>query len=99
VRHAQLKTLTTGKVSVGRALAEKPSGCVIWISLNKDTLELGPFFWFGGSPGQPLPDISLNPNPKRTTHNSQGVKPSRRNHHSLPRSAFTQLKTLNEVVV
>jgi len=41
VRHVQLKTQAAGKVSVGRALAEKPSGCVIWIGLNKDTLELG----------------------------------------------------------
>ena len=43
VRHVQLKTQAAGKVSVGRALAEKPSGCVVWIGLNKDTLELGPF--------------------------------------------------------
>jgi hypothetical protein len=34
VRHVQLKTQAAGKVSVGRALAEKPSGCVVWIGLN-----------------------------------------------------------------
>src|ERR1700674_6092705 len=28
VRHVQLKTQAVAKVSVGRALAEKPSGCV-----------------------------------------------------------------------
>src|SRR5438876_11376181 len=32
VRHVQLKTQAAGKVSVGRALAEKPSGCVVWIA-------------------------------------------------------------------
>ena len=48
VRHVQLKTQAAGKVSVGHALAEKPSGCVVWIGLNKETLELGPFMWFGG---------------------------------------------------
>jgi len=58
VRPVQLKTQAAGKFSVGRALAEKPSGCVVWIGLNKDTLELGPFMWFGGSLGLPLPDIS-----------------------------------------
>jgi hypothetical protein len=65
VRHIQLKTQAAGKVSVGSALAEKPSGCVVWIGLNKETLELGPFMWFGGSPGKPLPDISAHQNPKR----------------------------------
>ena len=40
VRHVQLKTQASGKISVGRALAEKPSGCVVWIGLDKDTLEL-----------------------------------------------------------
>jgi hypothetical protein len=67
VRHIQLKTQAAGKVSVGSALAEKPSGCVVWIGLNKETLELGPFMWFGGSPGKPLPDISAHPNPKRAS--------------------------------
>jgi hypothetical protein len=72
---------------------------VIWISLNKNTLELGPFMWFGGSPGEPLPDISIYPNPRRTTRNSEGVRPPRNNHHELPPRAFTKLKTLDEVVV
>jgi len=99
VRHVQLKTQAKGKVSVGRALAEKPSGCVVWIGIDKDTLQLGPFKWFGGLPGEPLPDISQNPNPRRTTHNAQRVRPVRKNHHVLPPSAFTKLKTLDEVVV
>lgn len=99
VRHVQLKTQAAGKVSVGRALAEKPSGFVILIGLNKDTLELEPFMWFGGAPGLPLPDISSYPNPKRSTHNAEGVRPARKNHHVLPPSAFTKLKTVDEVVV
>jgi hypothetical protein len=57
VRHVQLKTQAAGKVSVGHALSQKPSGCVVWIGLEKDTLDLGPFLWFGGLPGAPLPDI------------------------------------------
>ena len=99
VRHVQLKTQAEGKVSVGRALAEKPSGCVIWIGLSRETLELGPFLWFGGAPGLPLPDISMYPNPRRATHNKEGVRPVRKNHHELPSAAFTKLKTLDEVVV
>jgi hypothetical protein len=68
VRHVQLKTQAAGKVSVGHALADKPSDCVVWIGLNTDTLELGPYMWVGGTPGEPLPDISKYPNPKRPTH-------------------------------
>jgi len=99
VRHVQLKTQAAGKISVSRALAEKPSGCVVWIRLNKNTLELGPFMWFGGAPGEPLPDISRYPNPKRATHNAKGVRPVRKSHHVLPPAAFIRLKTLDEVVV
>jgi hypothetical protein len=98
VRHVQLKTQAAGKVSVGVALAQKPSGCVVWIGLNKDTLELGPFMWFGGLPGEPLPDISVYQNSKRATHNAAGVRPVRKNHHILPPAAFTKLITLDEVV-
>jgi hypothetical protein len=98
VRHVQLKTQAAGRVSVGRALAEKPSGCVVWIGLNKDTLVLGPFMWFGGPPGEPLPDISQYSNPRRATHNSKGLRPARKNHHELPAQAFTKLQTLDEVV-
>jgi hypothetical protein len=99
VRHIQLKTQATGKVSVSRALGEKHSGCVVWIVLDKDTLELGPFRWFGGLPGERLPDISKYPNTKRTTHNAEGARPVRKNHHDLPRSAFAELKTVDDVIV
>lgn len=102
VRHVQLKTQVSGKVSrkvsVSRALAEKPGGCVIRVELDADTLELGPFLWFGGAPGKPLPDISRYPNAKRTTPNAQGARPPRKNHHLLPPGAFKTLKTLDEVV-
>jgi len=47
----------------------------------------------------PLPDISCYPNPKRATHNAEGVRPVRKNHHVLPPAAFTKLKTLDELVV
>ncbi|TIT11961.1 MAG: hypothetical protein E5W86_26655, partial [Mesorhizobium sp.] len=64
VRHIQFKTGTQkkpGSVSLSRALAEKPSGCAIWIRLEPD-LGMGPFFWFGGPPGQPLAALNHLPN-------------------------------------
>jgi len=99
VRHVQLKTQAAGKVSVGRALAEKPCGCVIWIGLNKTTLELGPFLWFGGLPGEALPDISTYPHAVRPTHNAKGERPVRKNFHVVPPRAFTKLETLDALIL
>jgi hypothetical protein len=65
VRHIQFKTGTKrkpDKVSVAEALANKPSGCVIWIRVT-DELDIGPFFWFGDTPGKPLPSLANYPNP------------------------------------
>jgi hypothetical protein len=100
VRHIQFKTSTKEKperVSVAQALAEKPSGCVIWIRVT-DKLDMGPFFWFGGSPGKPLPSLADCPNPLRATHNKDGVRPPRQNHRSVPGARFRELPTLDEVV-
>jgi hypothetical protein len=100
VRHIQFKTGTTqkpGHVSVAQALADKPSGCVIWIRVGDD-LGMGPFFWFGGNPGEPLPEIAGYPNPLRATHNKDGVRPPRQNHRAVPGTEFRRLATLREVL-
>lgn len=102
VRHIQLKSQggrMSPTVSVGRALAEKPSGCVIWIQLDPQTLELGPFRWFGGLPGQKLPDISLFPNPLRPTHNKSRQRPPRLNYHAVSLTAFETLASIDELIV
>jgi hypothetical protein len=90
VRHIQFKTGTKKpvKVSVAQALADKPSGCVIFIMVTP-VLELGPFYWFGDAPGKPLPDIAGFPNPRRATHNKAGVRPLRQNHREVAASQFT----------
>lgn len=100
VRHIQLKTGTApkpDKVSVPLALANKPAGCVLWIHVN-DALDMGPFFWFGGAPTEPLPNIEPLEVPLRATHNSQGTKPPRVNHRLVPKSAFLELKTIEAVL-
>ena len=52
LRHIQLKGArkgaTTAKQKVHLALAEKPSGCVVWAFLDDESLRLGPFLFFGG---------------------------------------------------
>ena len=101
VRHIQFKTGQTkkpGSVSISQALAQKPSGCVIWIRVSED-LDMGPFYWFGGSPGEPLPPIDQFDSPRRPTHNKDGVRPLRKNHRSVPSGSFQPLATMDEVLV
>jgi hypothetical protein len=61
VRHVQLKTsVVGGKTAVQKIhtkLAEKPSGCVVWIYIDANTLHLGPFLYFGAQAGKPLPSL------------------------------------------
>jgi hypothetical protein len=62
IRHVQIKTsIIGGKTAFQKVhvkLAEKPSACVVWIYFNEDTMELGPFLFFGGNAGSPIPDLS-----------------------------------------
>ena len=79
-------------------LADKPSGCVVWMGFNEATIDLGPFFWFGGAPGQPLPDLSGFARAKHTKGDAHGVKAERRNSCRLPRAACEKLGALDEVL-
>ncbi|MBZ9898638.1 hypothetical protein LB545_30475 [Mesorhizobium sp. BR1-1-6] len=100
VRHIQFKTGTQkkpGTVSLSRALAEKPSGCAIWIRLESD-LAMGPFFWFGAAPGEPLAALDHYPNSLRVTPNKTGVRPIRKNHHEVPGAAFIPRSSLQEIL-
>jgi hypothetical protein len=100
VRHIQLKTGATqvpGDVSVSLTLADKPSACVIWIRVTA-ALDMGPFFWFGGAPGEPLPEIKQYPVPLRATHNKKGERPPRKNHRLIPKTEFTALQTIDDVL-
>lgn len=100
VRHIQLKTGTApkpGDVSIPMSLSEKPSGCVLWIHVTLD-LNLGPYFWIGGAPGEPLPGIANFDVPRRATHNKQGVRPSRVNHRQVPKDQFQRLESIDAVL-
>lgn len=70
---------------------------VIWMRLDHG-LNIGPYFWFGGAPGKPLPAISGYPNALRPTRNKEGFRPLRANHHEVPSSVFTQRDSLIEVL-
>lgn len=100
VRHIQFKTGTStkpGDVSVSTALANKPSGCVIWINVTPH-LDMGPFYWFGAMPGSPLPLLDTYGNPRRPTRNKEGERPIRKNHRIVPGRDFRKLDTLDQVL-
>lgn len=102
VRHVQLKashsSAATHHVNVSLSLARRPSGCVVWCVFDEDTLELGPFLWFGGAPGKPLPSLDKYEPAKHTKSNATGVKGVRQNLRSVPRGAFTKLTNVGELV-
>ena len=102
VRHVQLKAshhgAATPSVNIHLALAEKPSGCVIWLRFDEAKLDLGPFLWFGGEPGAKLPDLSLFKTAKYTKANAQGLKLERSNIRTIPKAQFTPLATIDDVV-
>ena len=101
VRHIQVKTsIIGGKTAsqkVHTKLAEKPSGCVVWIYFNGSTMELGPFLYFGGKAGQPMPSISEHKVAKHTKGNKDGFKAERQNLRVLPKGCFERLTSIEDV--
>jgi hypothetical protein len=102
MRHIQLKSshrnAKTARQNVNLRLSEKPSGCVVWMLFDERTLDLGPFMWFGGPPGRPLPDISKFPTAKHTKGNADGVKAERPNIRVLKRASFEVVQSVSELV-
>ncbi|MBB2157735.1 hypothetical protein HLH33_15710 [Gluconacetobacter diazotrophicus] len=100
VRYIQFKTgrrARPGAVPIALSLAAKPGGCVLWIAVTEQ-LELGPFWWFGGPPGAPLPAIAAYPVPQRQGRRADGNRPPRSNYREVPAAAFRRLATIDAVV-
>lgn len=62
IRHVQIKSRALGgkntRYNVNMRLAERPSGCVIWIGWERiENRVQMTYRWFGGAPGEPLPDL------------------------------------------
>ena len=101
VRHIQFKsslvTSSTAEQSISRKLAEKQSGCVVWVVVRAD-LSFSHFLWFGGSPGAPLPSIAEFKVTRQSRANAQGFKAERPDHRRIPKRSFTRLETLDEIL-
>ena len=101
IRHIQLKASfigsSTARQKLHLRLADKPSGCVIWIYLDGDTLELGPFLFFGDAPGRPLPALTDARVAKHTKGNKSGHKAERPNIRVINKGQFKRFDTMEEV--
>ena len=101
IRHIQLKAAhlnaKVAKQKVHIALASIPSGCVLWVYFNEETLELGPFLFFGGSAGQPLPSLEEMRTAKHTKANAEGVKAERPEIREVPKGKFKKIETVEQV--
>lgn len=102
LRHIQLKSsflgASTANQTINAKLMDKPSGCIVWIQFDPETFQLGPFLWFGGEPGERLPDLTTFTKAKHTRGNKDGVKRERKNSYRVPKGKFEKLETLGELL-
>lgn len=103
MRHIQLKAShvgsATARVNINRDLAFKPSGCVIWMFFDQDTLAFDHFLWFGKGPGEALGSLDDFSVGMHTRGNAQGVKGQRPNIRVLTKASFTRLDSVADVVL
>lgn len=101
IRHVQLKTAfigsKTARQNIHFSLANKSSGCVVWIYFHPDSLTLGPFLFFGGGPGQPLPDISQHKITRHTKGDAEGYKAERTNLRVVNKGSFNHYTTIESL--
>ena len=101
IRHVQLKASyiggKTSRQKVHLKLADKPSGCVVWIYFNEDTLELGPFYFLGSEPGLPLPSIEDAQIARHTKGDRYGHKAERPNIRYLNKGDFTSYESAEDI--
>lgn len=101
VRHIQLKASFVGSSTATQKihvrLGEKPSGCVVWIYFDEESLALGPYLYFGGEPGQQLPSVEGARVAKHTKSNQSGHKAERPNIRVINRGEFRAFETLEGI--
>lgn len=101
IRHIQLKTSHLGSRTANQKvhikLADKPSGCVVWIYFNEKTLELGPYYFLGSLGGGPLSDISDARVARHTKGNKTGYKAERPNIRIVSKGKFTPYSSTTEL--
>jgi hypothetical protein len=94
MRHIQLKGMAAGgktrRVPINTRLQAKPSGCVVWMTYDPDSLEITGLRWFGGAPGERLPALGDRV-ARHTRANREGLKGERPHIRILPASRFVDV--------
>jgi len=105
LRHVQLKTSRqksgTTKQNVNIELANKPSGCIVWIVRSEDIQSYRAslsYLFFGGESGKPLPSLDGFRTGSHTKRNAKGVKKERAAIRVIPKRNFTRIDTTRELV-
>jgi hypothetical protein len=88
-----------GHVDVNRALELKPSGCVVWLFFDPETLDLGPFRFFGKAPGEALDPLWHFNDAVRATPNAAGDKPARPNLKRVGQKYFDKVDSLDDLIL
>ena len=103
IRHIQLKTAYIGakttRQNIHISLSKKPSGCVIWIYFDNETLALGPYLYFGAAVGQPLPPLNDHKVARHTKANMDGFKAERPNIRVINKGEFAEFKTIDSLYI
>lgn len=98
VRHIQLKashtSSSTTQQKVHIKLADKPSGCVVWIVFDEGSLEFKEFLFYGDQAGEPLPNIDNLKVAKHTKGNKDGVKNERPNIRVINKGQFESINSI-----
>jgi DNA mismatch endonuclease (patch repair protein) len=99
-RHVQLKSsfegAKTARQKINVRLADKPSGCIVWIRFDAETLEQTSYLWFGGLPGAALPDIGGRIG-KHSKGDSDGMKAERPDIRVVNRGEFARVGTIRSL--
>lgn len=102
-RHVQLKSSylgsKTARQKIHLKLGNKRSGCVIWIYFNPKTMEMGPFLWFGGKPGKPLPPLDSYKVARHTKGDASGYKAERPMLRVVPKGSFDTVTSIRELAL
>ena len=105
IRHVELKTSTpeARRISqnINMALAQKPSGCVVWIIREEDEVKNRVnlrYLFFGNPPGEPLPSLKSFKIAKHPKGDSHGIKKERPSIRRVPKSKFIAVSGIKELL-
>ena len=99
VRHIQLKASTKRKpITANAKICDRPSGCIVVMIVDEDTLNFTEFLWFGEELNQRCSGIRLLSKARHTKGNSLGEKAKRQDTFRVPTGKFERLKSFEDLV-